>query len=89
MKQRLINPDYSQNCGKCKMCINPDYLKIDRKPTCPKCSSEKAKLEWWNNANNNWVSCENGHRYDIRQFCDLEDIELHQRTLRIKQGFRL
>jgi hypothetical protein len=82
MKKNKYFPNYSHNCGKCNMCTIKDYLKLDKPLKCPKCDSERAKIEAWNNPNNNWVTCENGHRYNIRQFCDLTDIELHQKTIR-------
>jgi LDH2 family malate/lactate/ureidoglycolate dehydrogenase len=74
-------PDYTKNCGKCKMCTNPDYLK-DSKAECPECQSKMAHVDAWNNPNNNWVVCPNNHRYNIRQQMDLDDVELHQQTIR-------
>jgi len=85
MKAKTYIPNYSKNCGVCNKCTIKNYLKLDKPPHCPKCESEKAKIDCCNNPNNNWVVCENGHRYDIRQFCDLEDIDLHQKTIRDKR----
>lgn len=80
-------PDYSQNCGQCMKCTMPNFNNLNR-PKCPVCGSELAKLRIFNNPCNNWVTCENGHDYDILNFCDSKDIGLHQRTIRRIQGFK-
>ena len=74
--------DYFQNCGKCRHCTIKDYDEKINPPSCPTCGNDKARIDVFRNPCNNYVVCPNGHRYDILQFCNIEDIRLHQKTIR-------
>lgn len=81
-------PSLSDNCGKCLHCIDKgfDERQNKEKPAfCPVCESDKARMDLFHNPCGNFVKCPNGHRYDILQFCDKEDIMLHRETIKQKQ----